>query len=551
VGSGIGGYGGTGGIGGDGVTGIGGLGTGGDSMGGGISILGGSLDLTDSMIIGNIAEGGEGSGGNGSGGSGEDAGSGGIGGTGKAKGKLDVLEPYMPKVPVNQYVTISIGLKCNLGGIGIGGAGGDGSDGGIGGDGIGGVGTGGLGLGGAVYNKGKLNVNDSIISGNIVRGGDGIGGNGTGGRGGNGSSGADGGQSAAPLGLGVIGGFGFGYPNVIAFNFSASFDVGISGGLIGGNGGDGGDGGYGRGGNGIGSYGSGGGIYNNGLMSMENTTIIDSSAESGNGIGGYGYGGENGIAGIHGSSAELSFSIKETLLAEINIFKIFQLREKATLPIYEGSISVLDPKDGTNGIKRSGTNGVGFHQIGNGGGIANQADGVMQLNGSNVSQNIAAYGGGIYNAGLMNVTYSNISWNEAYSGSGIYNVRPGRFDLGASRIFNNSATGNGGGIYNFGMMNVTDSNISWNEAYSGSGIYNDEISSLNLSSSQIIENNASKYGGGICNIGYLWLRTGTSIKWNRADYGGGVYELVEPLVNSSTVEENLARIEGDDFYRPY
>jgi hypothetical protein len=105
----------------------------------------------------------------------------------------------------------------------------------------------------------------------------------------------------------------------------------------------------------------------------------------------------------------------------------------------------------------SGNNG----QIGDGGGIWNQT-GTLTLRNSTVSDNEAGAGGGVYNSGTLIVIASTIHGNEASHGGGIFN-HGNTFTVtvdAASQITGNTATTDGGGIYNnFGTVILASSEI--------------------------------------------------------------------------------------------
>ncbi|NJN79652.1 MAG: sortase [Anaerolineales bacterium] len=109
-------------------------------------------------------------------------------------------------------------------------------------------------------------------------------------------------------------------------------------------------------------------------------------------------------------------------------------------------------------------------------------------------------GGGIYNNGILTITNSTLSGNSASIGGGISN------DLALATITNstlsgNSATTRGGGIDNTGTLTITNSTLSGNSTpLSGGGIYNNNT--LTLTNSTLSGNSAIN-GGGIYNIGTL------------------------------------------------
>jgi len=81
---------------------------------------------------------------------------------------------------------------------------------------------------------------------------------------------------------------------------------------------------------------------------------------------------------------------------------------------------------------------------GGGGGISN--GGTLSISTSTVSLNQGAAGAGIYNAGILTTNNSTISGNSGSWGGGISNG--GRLRINNSTLSGNSADHNGGGIYN-------------------------------------------------------------------------------------------------------
>jgi predicted outer membrane repeat protein len=110
-----------------------------------------------------------------------------------------------------------------------------------------------------------------------------------------------------------------------------------------------------------------------------------------------------------------------------------------------------------------------------GGGIANDRGSTLTVSDSTISGNRAADGGGIANAGTLTISDCFIAGNQAIDGGGIRNLIGGKLTVSDSTIRYNSASYDGGGIYNFtGARGLTISGceLDHNSAYlSGGGIY--------------------------------------------------------------------------------
>ena len=170
-----------------------------------------------------------------------------------------------------------------------------------------------------------------------------------------------------------------------------------------------------------------------------------------------------------------------------------------------------------------------------GGGIYNDL-GRLNLVNAIVSNNTAASGGGIYQAGPVTLTNTRVSNNTAeQEGGGISNYLGSSASppliLIRSEIINNAAD-SGGGISNTGPLTIESSTISHNTATSGGGgilnrsfgvsnaTYRGMIDAINTT---ISNNSAGSSGGGILqNTGTVNLINST-ISDNSATSGGGVW----------------------------
>ncbi len=143
-----------------------------------------------------------------------------------------------------------------------------------------------------------------------------------------------------------------------------------------------------------------------------------------------------------------------------------------------GTLNVIDSTISNN---ISGIDSIVVY--GSGGGIFNGAGGTVTITNSTISNNLAdRNGGGISNGlfspflgGTVTITNSTISGNSSR---------------------NVESDGNGGGIYNYGLLSLTNSTISGNSAsLNGGGLYNDDLAQIDFST--ISNNSAGNSGGGI------------------------------------------------------
>lgn len=230
------------------------------------------------------------------------------------------------------------------------------------------------------------------------------------------------------------------------------------------------------------NYGYGGGIYNTGSLTVNNSTISGNTADKDSNNYGNSAGG-----GIYNTG---SLTVNNSNISHNNT-----------------NISDIQTNSGNLG-----------------GGI--YSAGTITLNNSTITGNTAEVGGGIYSAGTVTVNSSMITDNIASDGGGIhyYNTENGLIYYGS-----------GGGIFNTGNITVYHSTITDNTASDGGGIYNNiESGHLTLSviNSSISDNSASSSGGGIYYVDSYGIPLGTitlsnsTISGNSAlkGSGGGIYD---------------------------
>jgi len=166
-----------------------------------------------------------------------------------------------------------------------------------------------------------------------------------------------------------------------------------------------------------------------------------------------------------------------------------------------------------------------------GGGIYNVADfsaGITTVDGSTVSANGADYGGGIHNeAGWLLVQNGSTiggagAGNQADYGGGIYNWT-GATMVSGSTVSANTAIYGGGGISNDGTLTVQNGSTiggtgSGNTAGYGGGISNEDGTTM-VTGSRILNNLATTNGGGVFNewnVAWATSVTGSCIVGNSA-----------------------------------
>lgn len=179
---------------------------------------------------------------------------------------------------------------------------------------------------------------------------------------------------------------------------------------------------------------------------------------------------------------------------------------------------------------------------GQGGGIYNETS--VTISNSTISGNSGGKGGGLYNYESATVENSSVALNSAsVAGGGIYdsNEKPVSVLIVNSSITGNQSAGNGGGLANYSgyssgtgyTTTIEDSTFELNSAQGdGGGIAN--YASLNISNCTFAENSADGDGGGIANNSTATITDSTI-----ADNGIGIQ------ANGSTVLDGTI-VSNDD-----
>ncbi|MGE3243721.1 MAG: choice-of-anchor Q domain-containing protein [Pirellulales bacterium] len=192
----------------------------------------------------------------------------------------------------------------------------------------------------------------------------------------------------------------------------------------------------------------------------------------------------------------------------------------------------------------------------------------LTISNSTIRDNFSQSGGGIYSFGPLALIDSTVSGNSASGrGGGISNNYALTTIIGATIVGNsavlgdgggiaisgslsalsitgttisdNYANGFGGGIYSFGVVNLTDDVVSRNSAQGGGGIC--AFNSLSLTSTLVSHNTASTYvGGGIQVQQGNTTITASAIVANSAPQGGGIATSGQLSVTASEISGNSA-----------
>jgi len=196
-----------------------------------------------------------------------------------------------------------------------------------------------------------------------------------------------------------------------------------------------------------------------------------------------------------------------------------------------------------------------------GGGISNRdgsltvIDSVIRMNsadGCRVGDAFCSFGGGLWNSGMLTVENSTVSGNASNWAGGIFNRGVREPTIRNSTISGNAAGFDGGGLLNFETLTLIDSTVADNVAgQSGGGIANERDGTLEVTNSTLSGNSAVASGGGLLNAAEAAANlVNTTVSTNTADReGGGIYTGGALLLISSTIAGNDAPT-GSAIYDP-
>src|SRR5229473_1567528 len=175
------------------------------------------------------------------------------------------------------------------------------------------------------------------------------------------------------------------------------------------------------------------------------------------------------------------------------------------------------------------------------GGILN--GGTLTISNSTLSSNSApgssnsgpGGAGGILNGGTLTISNSTLSGNSADFDGGNFNDFGATATISNSTLSSNSAAVDAGGIVNGGTLTISNSTLSGNSAeFDGGGILNGSGARVTISNSTLSGNSAGVYGGGIYNNGTVTISNST-LSGNSAPGGGSLANFNAASVKNSIV----------------
>jgi CSLREA domain-containing protein len=191
----------------------------------------------------------------------------------------------------------------------------------------------------------------------------------------------------------------------------------------------------------------------------------------------------------------------------------------------------------------------------NGGGILNDLDGTLTLDDSEVSANTADQGGGIMiiangkTSPLIELTRTTVSNNSATGdGGGLWLDVGVNATLTRAQVLTNHAGNRGDGIYNASTLVLNQSVLQDNSGgINGGGIYNEPAGDITARET-LFQNNVARFGGGIYNKGparfYQSLFFGNQAERGQ---GGAIYNFDTDsalTIDNTTLSENQAGLGG-------
>jgi hypothetical protein len=217
-------------------------------------------------------------------------------------------------------------------------------------------------------------------------------------------------------------------------------------------------------------WGNGGGVDNQGTLTLSNATVSNSTGD-----------------GVYNSG---TLTLTSDTVSDNSTLGIFN---SGTLAITNSSVT----GNSTGGILNSGTlTFTGSSTSGNTG----SGSGLFNSGTAGIfSSTLTGDGGGeVFNGGTLRVAASTVANGSATLGAGLFNGGTATVSTSTLSSNGNSSTADGGGAFSFGALTLVLSTLSGNTAANGGGVFNG--GTLTATSDTIASNTASNdTGGGIYN----------------------------------------------------
>jgi len=296
---------------------------------------------------------------------------------------------------------------------------------------------------------------------------------------------------------------------------------------------------------------SGGGIYNTGLATLSASVVLSNVAQSGGG----------------GISNAGTLTLTQTTLAANVASQAGGIENRGTLLVDQGVIRDNEAWEGGGGIHNldgvvsaNRSTLTGNRAGSDGGGIWNS--GSLALSITNLSRNEAdadgdgyGLGGGIFNWGATSrvaLTDTALISNTAQNGGGLCSL-DGILNINGGQVSENVAGGGGGGVHNEGMALLDATTIAANfAAQDGGGILNTNQATLTITGTAILRNETwgLNGGGGIFSIDSSATLANCTVAYNSASDtdGGGIWSGMTLSLANVTLSDNSAQARGGGLF---
>jgi LPXTG-site transpeptidase (sortase) family protein len=263
----------------------------------------------------------------------------------------------------------------------------------------------------------------------------------------------------------------------------------------------------------------GGGIYNSGTATLTNVTFSDNSAGQEGG----------GIFNSNSSPALTNVTFSGNTASYGGGMHNLNSSPTLTNVTFSGNTATVSGGGMYNANSNPILTDVTFSDnLSNttGGGMLNLSSNPTLTNVTFSGNTATTFGGGMLNFNNSSPTLTNVTFsgNTAFEGGGMLNLNNSSPTLTNVTFSGNTAIEGGGGMHNLNSSpTLTDVTFSSNTATNGGGMYSDTNSSPNLTNVTFSGNTASSFGGGMHNNSSSPALTSVTFSGNSATLGGGMY----------------------------